>query len=95
MRSKTLVSGILLLFIVLLTIVTLDVALTPKPERVIKVLVTSDVHGRIFEERSSGAIGYAKLQGYASYLLPLHFPDRRGNKQFWGKGMGGPERLLP
>ena len=68
MRSKTLVSGILLLFIIPIAIVTLDVALTPKPERVIKVLVTSDVHGRIFEERPSGAIGYAKLRGYASRL---------------------------
>ena len=46
----------------------------PVPESVhagklgVKVLVTNDVHGNIFEQEERGRLGYAKLRGYADAL---------------------------
>ena len=68
MRAGTLLIGIVLGACLLLPALGLVAGLAEKPVLSISVLVTSDIHGRVQEDRIKGQIGYARLQGYVNFL---------------------------
>ena len=68
MHAGRLLIGAVLGACVLLPAFGIIAGLAEKPVLSISVLVTSDIHGRVHENRMKGQIGYARLQGYVNLL---------------------------